>query len=67
MEKEILSWSCRIMAFRSRTWSIRSFLRMSKELGIDLVATNDVHYTYAERCGRHMIFCFVCRPAKAAG
>ncbi len=26
----------------------QSLLRMSKETGIDLVATNDVHYTYAE-------------------
>ena len=30
-------------------------LRMSKELGIDLVATNDVHYTYAEDAAAHDI------------
>ena len=30
-------------------------LRMSKELGIGLVATNDVHYTYAEDAAAHDI------------
>ncbi len=30
-------------------------IRMSKELGIDLVATNDVHYTYAEDAASHDI------------
>ncbi len=30
-------------------------LRMSKELNIDLVATNDIHYTYAEDAAAHDI------------
>lgn len=30
-------------------------MRMSRELGIDLVATNDVHYTYAEDASSHDI------------
>lgn len=30
-------------------------MRMSKELGIELVATNDVHYTYAEDADSHDI------------
>lgn len=42
----------------------QQLLRMHQELGIDLVATNDVHYTY-EKMRRHMTFCFVCRPAKS--
>ena len=33
----------------------QSLLRMSQELGIDLVATNDVHYTYAEDVKPHDI------------
>ena len=33
----------------------QQLLRMSRELGIDLVATNDVHYTYAEDAASHDI------------
>ena len=33
----------------------QSLLRMSQEMGIDLVATNDVHYTYAEDVKPHDI------------
>ena len=33
----------------------QGLLRMSKELGIDLVATNDVHYTFAEDAAAHDI------------
>ena len=33
----------------------QSLLRMSRELGIELVATNDVHYTYAEDVKPHDI------------
>ena len=36
----------------------QSLLRMSKETGIELVATNDVHYTYAEDVKPHdMLLC----------
>ena len=36
----------------------QSLLRMSKETGIDLVATNDIHYTYAEDEKPHdMLLC----------
>ena len=34
---------------RAADWSISSLLRMHQETGIELVATNDVHYTYADR------------------
>ena len=33
----------------------QQLLRMSRELNIELVATNDVHYTYAEDAGAHDI------------
>ena len=33
----------------------QQLMRMSRELGIDLVATNDVHYTYAEDAASHDI------------
>ena len=33
----------------------RQLMRMSRELGIDLVATNDVHYTYADDAEAHDI------------
>ncbi len=33
----------------------QQLFRMSKELGIDLVATNDVHYTYAQDANPHDI------------
>ncbi len=33
----------------------QQLLRMSRELGIELVATNDVHYTYAQDAGAHDI------------
>lgn len=33
----------------------QALLRMSKELGIDLVATNDIHYTFAEDATPHDI------------
>ena len=33
----------------------QSLLRMSREMGIELVATNDVHYTYAEDVKSHDI------------
>ena len=33
----------------------QQLLRMSRELAIELVATNDVHYTYAEDAGAHDI------------
>ena len=31
----------------------QQLIRMSKELGIDLVATNDIHYTYADDAAAH--------------
>ena len=33
----------------------QGLLRMSRELGIDLVATNDIHYTFAEDANAHDI------------
>lgn len=38
-------------------------VRMSQETGIELVATNDVHYTYAEDAEAHDI-CSVSRPER---
>lgn len=38
----------------------QELLRMHEETGIDLVATNDVHYTMAEDAAPHDIFS-VCR------
>ena len=37
-------------------------VRMSQETGIELVATNDVHYTYAEDA--EAISCSVSRPER---
>lgn len=54
-EGATFSWSFRIMASRNRKQSIRSSFWMSKETGIDLVATNDVHYTYASDADSHDI------------
>ena len=46
--KEISSWSCRITEFRSsRLVNPQLAAYVARRLGIDLVATNDVHYTYA--------------------
>ena len=42
-------------------------LRMSKELGIDLVATNDVHYTYAEDAAAHDILLCLQTGKKTSG
>ena len=42
-------------------------LRMSKELGIDLVATNDVHYTYAEDAAAHDILLCLQTGKKLSG
>ena len=42
-----------------------ALMRLSQELGIELVATNDVHYTYAEDCGAAMISCCVSRQGKS--
>ena len=53
----------------------QQLLRMSQELGIGLVCTNDVHYTYAEdaephdilhtkRMWRHTMYCFAFRPER---
>lgn len=41
-------------------------LRMSKELGIDLVATNDVHYTYAQDEAPHDILLCIQTAKKLA-
>ena len=40
-----------------------ALLKMSKETGIDLVATNDIHYTFKEDA-RHTISCFVSRRGR---
>ena len=56
LERAIFSWSCRIMAFRSRQQVNHAAAADAAErLGIDLVATNDVHYTYAKDAEAHDI------------
>ena len=54
-ERGISFWNCRIMAFRSSRMVNQQLLQMHQETGIDLVATNDVHYTYAEDAEPHDI------------
>lgn len=44
----------------------QQLLKMSRETGIELVATNDVHYTYAKDEKRMISFC-VSRQGKAGG
>ena len=44
----------------------QALLRMSRELGIDLVATNDVHYTYAEDAEAHDILLCIQTGKKVA-
>ncbi len=39
----------------------QGLVRMSRDLGIGLVATNDIHYTYAEDAAAH---CYASRQAK---
>ena len=43
------------MEYQSRDLSINSYSKMSEETGIELVATNDIHYTYAEDAKPHDI------------
>ena len=45
----------------------QALLRMSQETGIELVATNDVHYTYAEDEKPHDILLCLQTGKKAAG
>lgn len=54
-EKETFSWNYRIMESRSKEMVNPQLVRMSQETGIELVATNDVHYTYAEDAEAHDI------------
>ena len=44
----------------------QSLLRMNKETGIDLVATNDIHYTYAEDAQAHDILLCIQTGKKVA-
>jgi DNA polymerase-3 subunit alpha len=44
----------------------QGLLRMSKETGIDLVATNDIHYTYAEDATPHDILLCIQTGKKVA-
>lgn len=44
----------------------QGLLRMSRELGIDLVATNDIHYTYAEDMKAHDILLCIQTGKKVA-
>ena len=44
--RTISSWKSRTRASRSRQASIRDLVRLSKETGIPLVATNDCHYLH---------------------
>ena len=45
----------------------QQLLRMSRRTGIDLVATNDVHYTYAEDADPHDILLCIQTGKKLAG
>ena len=53
--RAIIFWSCRITVSRSSSTVNMELLQMSRELDIPLVATNDVHYTYAEDAMPHDI------------
>ena len=44
----------------------QGLLRLSRELGIDLVATNDIHYTYAEDAKAHDILLCIQTGKKVA-
>ncbi len=44
----------------------QGLLRMSRELGIDLVATNDIHYTFAEDAAAHDILLCIQTGKKVA-
>ena len=44
----------------------QNLVRMSKEIGIDLVATNDIHYTYAEDATPHDILLCIQTGKKVA-
>ena len=55
LEKAISFWNCRITAFPTQQYVNQQLVRMSEELNIELVATNDVHYTYAEDADAHDI------------
>ncbi len=48
LEKTIIFWNCRIMGSPDQELVNQQLVRMSQETGIELVATNDVHYTYAD-------------------
>ena len=47
-EKGIIFWSFRIMESRDQQLVNQQLMKLSQETGIELVATNDVHYTYAD-------------------
>ncbi len=52
------------MEYRRQGLVNQQLFKMSEETGIELVATNDIHYTYAEDA-KHMIFYFVFRPERS--
>lgn len=52
-EEEISFWSFRTMGSPEQQTVNQQLLRMHRETGIDLVATNDVHYTMAEDAEPH--------------
>ena len=54
-EKEIFSWNLQDHGMQEQQIVNQSLLRMAQETGIELVATNDVHYTYAEDVKPHDI------------
>ena len=55
LERTIIFWSFRITESRIRGSVNQQLLRMSEELHIPLVATNDVHYTYEDDVAAHDI------------
>ena len=44
----------------------QGLLRLAKDTGLELVATNDIHYTLAEDAQR-MTYCCASRQARSAG
>ena len=54
-EKAISSWNCKDHGISEQRMVNQQLMRLSAETGIELVATNDIHYTYAEDADSHDI------------
>ena len=62
--KAIFSSRCRTRAWKWTSRSIRELVRLSRESGIPLVATNDCHYLTQRRRSRPGSACCASRPAR---